>query len=112
MIVVKYSSHHFCHGRLAEDGIYRSNVTVGTFLDTVQVRRGLVFWGEHFCPEEFQDDAAVFGFCTFEGCLLPPLPFISTGIIDIEGTVRFLRSVQFALQLNHPFAGGVDGKPA
>jgi hypothetical protein len=41
---------------------------------------------------------------------LPPLPLISTEVIDIKGSVRLTIIVQRSLQVDQSFAASMDGE--
>ncbi len=47
-----------------------------------------------------------------EPFLLPPLALVTTKVVNVEGAIRLALVIEFALQLNQPFAAGVNGKSA
>lgn len=66
---------------------------------------------QHVRTEKFQHDAAMLILRAFQAFLLPPLPLVFAGVVDIKRTVRFRVGVAFALEFDHPFARGVDAEP-
>lgn len=46
----------------------------------------------------------------FQAILLPPLPFVAPKIVDIEGSVRVARSLEFSLGFDQTLAGRVNRK--
>ena len=47
-----------------------------------------------------------------EPFLLPPLALVTAEVVNVERAIRLLLLVQLALQLDQPFAAGVNGEPA
>ena len=57
-----------------------------------------------------QDDLAMLCVGAFEAVELPPLALITAEVVHIEIAVRFTGFMQLTLNLDHAFAGGVNGE--
>ena len=68
--------------------------------------------GERFSAIEAEHDLAVLFIGPLKVLFLPPLPLVTTKVINVEGTVGLTGFVKLPLNLDQSFTGCMNSEPA